>query len=348
LSTGDSSKASYVFDAAVLSHPGLYKLRYVDQISNNPAYADVVKGRIKRVVLDKLEDLWIKKGGQVGGGGGGRSSSEQRTLRGYRATDVAAAYLSDEENDDAAGARGAASLTMEAWAKQQLHEYLQWCAGKGGEIEAAKRMTFRDVPAWWWKTGSSMFPNVALVFQSLLAMPGGAASLERDFSIASNVLTVRRAQLDPGYVEMSMLLRMNLDKIPPLSQIPILSLEEGVDAVPRRLRNKEDLEKFRDLDVSERTARRAMREGIGGGVRERGRDEGGRDDDSSDSGDGEGGAEGGRKEGERDDDDGSDSDEDSVEENEQQATERTRYYRADGIGDGDDDDGGNDIEVLEV
>jgi hypothetical protein len=191
-------------------------------------------------------------------------------------------------------------------------------------------------------------------------MPGGAAALERDFSIASNVLTVHRAQLDPAYVEMTMLLHMNMDKIPPLSQIPELSKKEGEDAVPRRLRNKEDLEKFQDLDVSEQTARRAMREGIGRGVgrsvRGRGRRGrwgglsgrgGGAEERKENSG--EGGAEGGRREGESDDDedeniDGGDSDggEDSAEENDQQATERTYFRPDDGLGENIDD--GNDVD----
>jgi hypothetical protein len=93
-----------------------------------------------------------------------------------------------------------------------------------------------------------MFPEVGKVFQSLLANPGGAAALERDFSIASNVLTVRRAQLDQAYVEMTMLLHMNEDLIPALSQIPVLS-SEGVDkAIPRHLRVKEDFKKFQVLD----------------------------------------------------------------------------------------------------
>jgi hypothetical protein len=141
-------------------------------------------------------------------------------------------------------------------------------------------------------------------------MPGGAAALERDFSIASNVLTVHRAQLDPACVEMTMLLHMNMDKMPPLSQIPELSRKEREDAVPRRLRNKKDLENFQNLDVSEQMARRAMRGGIGRGVLRsvRGRGRGGRRGGLSERGGGaeerkenrgEGGAEGGRREGQR-------------------------------------------------
>jgi hypothetical protein len=182
-------------------------------------------------------------------------------------------------------------------------------------------------------------------------MPGGAAALERDFSIASNVLTVHRAQLDPAYVVMTMLLHMNMDKIPPLSQIPELSKKEGEDAVPRRLRNKEDLEKFQDLDVSEQTARRAMREEIGPGVGQDGLSGRGGGAEEGKENSGEGGAEGGRREGESDDDedentgiDGGDSDggEDSAEENDQQATERTYFRPEDGLGENIDD--GNDVD----
>jgi hypothetical protein len=57
-------------------------------------------------------------------------------------------------------------------------------------------MDWDEVPQWWLKTGCGMFPALGKVFQSLLAMPGGAAALERDFSIASNILTVHRARLD--------------------------------------------------------------------------------------------------------------------------------------------------------
>ena len=110
-------------------------------------------------------------------------------------------------------------------------------------MDAAKSLAWEALPNWWLKTGSSIFPDVALVFQALLAMPGGAASLERDFSIASNVLTVHRAQLDQAYVEMTMLLHMSMDKIPPFPQIMELSSTDAHAALPRRLRNKEDFVK---------------------------------------------------------------------------------------------------------
>jgi hypothetical protein len=40
---------------------------------------------------------------------------------------------------------------------------------------------------WWLRVGSSIFPDVAIVFHALLTMPGGAAQLERDFSMCEVV-----------------------------------------------------------------------------------------------------------------------------------------------------------------
>ena len=148
-----------------------------------------------------------------------------------------AAVMSDDE--DAAEAVVSAPMTSVAWAKEKLEEYLLWGGGKSDKVDAAKNLKWEGPPNWWLKSGSSMFRDIALVFQALLAMPGGAASLERDLSIASNVLTVHRAQLDQAYAEMTMLLHMNMDKIPPISQITELSIREANEALPRRLGNKE-------------------------------------------------------------------------------------------------------------
>ena len=262
-SSGDSSKSSYLFDAAALVHPGLHKMKWVDQMGDTEAHATLVKSKIEDVLTLMLEDYHFMKGsrefgGRGGGGGGGSSSSStaprQMTMAEQRkapSADLAAAMSDDEE--DAADAAASVPVTSKAWAKAKLVEYFDWCRGKGDVVDAAKLLRWTDLPTWWLKVGTGMFPELAQVFQALLAMPGGAASLERDFSIASNVLTVHRSQLDQAFVEMTMLLHMNLDKIPPLSDIPKLSTAEGKAAMPPRLRNKEDFKKFLALDREEGT-----------------------------------------------------------------------------------------------
>lgn len=71
--------------------------------------------------------------------------------------------------------------------KRQLDEYLAWCTGKGEVVKAAKRMDSDDVPQWWFKKGCGIFLSLGKVFQSLLAMPGGAAALEWDLSDVSDL-----------------------------------------------------------------------------------------------------------------------------------------------------------------
>ena len=251
-SSGDCTKTDYLFDAAAMAHPGLVRMQWVDRMSDTVAHAKLVKGKIQDVILIMLEDLHFKGGGS-GGGGEGESASTSNGRRyrtvaesGSTTSSDLAAVMSDDE--DAVEAAVSAPLTSAAWAKEKLEEYLQWCGGRGDKVDTAKNLTWEGLPNWWLKSGSSIFPDVAVVFQALLAMPGGAASLERDFSIASNVLTVHRAQLDQAYVEMTMLLHMSMDKIPPISQIMELSARDANEALPRRLRNKEDFVKFLELD----------------------------------------------------------------------------------------------------
>ena len=199
-----------------------------------------------------------------------------------------------------------------------------------------------------------MFPALGKVFQSLLAMPGGAAALERDFSIASNLLTVHRARLDPAYVEMNMLLHMNIDKIPPVSQIPQLSDNEVRDAIPKRLQNGEDFKKFSRLDVSDLLQRMALREarrGMARSVRENEKGSRGRRGEEEVDNSGEKGAEEYRNDSESDGEDentplvSSDSDEDNTRDD-QQATEATYFFPEEDLG--PTIDNGNDMEVIEV
>jgi hypothetical protein len=256
-STGDCKKPSYLFDAAALAHPGLLKMKWVDKMADTKEHATVVKGKIGDVIIAMLEELHFNRG--LGGNVGDEFEEEnfsvstrpsQRTLQDYRkgTTSDLAAMMSDDEDDCEAGASG--PLTSYAWARAKLDEYFDWCGGKGDKVDTAKKMQWNDISSWWLMTGSGMFPELAQIFQALLSMPGGAASLERDFSIASNVLTVHRAQLDQAFVEMTMLLHMNIDRIPPLSDIRELTATEATESMPRRLQNTDDFQRFVRLDES--------------------------------------------------------------------------------------------------
>ena len=53
--------------------------------------------------------------------------------------------------------------------------------------------------------------------------------------------------LDAAYVEMVLFLNLNRAYIPALSTIPKLSEGERKEAIPERLRHKEDFDKFNNL-----------------------------------------------------------------------------------------------------
>ena len=69
----------------------------------------------------------------------------------------------------------------------------------------------------------------------LLSVPASSAVLERDFSTAGRLITGSRGSLSAAYAEMVMFLDGNIKHIP--SEVPALSTEQALQAVPRRLSN---------------------------------------------------------------------------------------------------------------
>ncbi len=191
-------------------------------------------------------------GGRGGGGGGGSSSSStaprQRTMAEQRK--APSAFLAAAMSD--ADAAASVLVTSKAWAKAKLLEYFDWCRGKGDVVDAAKLLRWTDLPTWWLKVGTDTFPELAQVFQALLAMRG-LRHRSSGTSALPETLTVHRSQLDQAFVEMTILLHMNLDKITSLSDIPKLSTTEEKTAMLPRLRNMEDIKKFLALDREEGT-----------------------------------------------------------------------------------------------
>lgn len=254
-STGDMTDVAYIYDAACVAHPRLARdMKWVDQMSDTAVHAAIVKDKIKSVILRLLEDIFDVEGPHAGGRGCSSSTAHaqqrQTTMMDVVKPSSDIAALSDDDEDT--GDTGEVEVTAEEWAKERLKNYLEWCATKDERAVAeARGLPWEGLPEWWRKTGTRLFPSLATVFQALLAVPGGAAALERDFSVASNLLTVRRAMLDQAYVEMTMFLRLSMDKIPALSQIPVLTSDAAAAAIPPRLRNKKDFEAFRELEEVE-------------------------------------------------------------------------------------------------
>ena len=68
-----------------------------------------------------------------------------------------------------------------------------------------------------------------------LSVPASSAVRERDFSTVGRLLTGSRSSLSAAYAEMVMFLNDNIDHIP--IEVPALSTEQALQAVPRRLSN---------------------------------------------------------------------------------------------------------------
>ncbi len=132
-----------------------------------------------------------------------------------REKDPFAHSSSDEEEDTGGDDMG---TDGEAWAKQQLEAYIDWCKGDGAR--AVRRMQWDAVLNWWSMKGRILFPYMFTVFQSLLAVGAGAADMERDFSVAGQVVRPERSMLDAAIVEVTLFLHLNAHLIPPFSSIP--------------------------------------------------------------------------------------------------------------------------------
>ena len=76
---------------------------------------------------------------------------------------------------------------------------------------------------------------MARVARVLLSVPASSAVLERDFSTAGRLITGSRSSLSAAYAEMVLFLNGNQDHIP--IEVPALSAEQALQAVPRRLSN---------------------------------------------------------------------------------------------------------------
>lgn len=105
-----------------------------------------------------------------------------------------------------------------------------------------------EVCSFWRKHGNSVAPWIKHVAQAILGVPASAAVLERDFSVAGQVISRKRGSLDPANVEMLLFLRGAYDFVP--KEIPELSSEEVQKAIPDRLTDPDKLSEVEGLDES--------------------------------------------------------------------------------------------------
>ena len=90
-----------------------------------------------------------------------------------------------------------------------------------------------DLLVFWAKGGKSIYPKMARAARVLLSVPASSSVLERDFSTVGRLLTGARSRPDAAYTEMVLFLNGNQEHIP--QEVPALSTQQAVQAVPKRL-----------------------------------------------------------------------------------------------------------------
>lgn len=93
---------------------------------------------------------------------------------------------------------------------------------------------------WWANVGSKKFRWLSHVARSVYGHAVTGAVIEREFGLASKILSPRRSRLDAAYVEILMYLNLNLDHIP--GHIPKLPVKEAFRNLPSGVAGIDDLD----------------------------------------------------------------------------------------------------------
>lgn len=88
--------------------------------------------------------------------------------------------------------------------RSEIDEYLHYKVPRNEQIDLFS----------WWIERKNIFPNLSKIGIFIHSVPGGSTASERKFSVAGNILTDKRSNLDPAQVERLMILNSKFaDKI---------------------------------------------------------------------------------------------------------------------------------------
>lgn len=247
--------AGFVFEMAACMSPCFVQLQWLPAVCSSETEAK----RVDKVIKDKVVDLMVRMAEGVGaksaeknpGGEDSDSgkSAEPRQKRKAGPFDTAGGSASSNAATSektkkllASGVFGGSSSDSNAKEKQSSVVTLrQACQQEFDRFQQRfKGATLDDYPLadllpFWINEGLSIYPNMARVARVLLSVPASSAVLERDFSTAGRLITGSRSSLSAAYAEMVLFLNGNQDYIP--IEVPALSTEQALQAVPRRLSN---------------------------------------------------------------------------------------------------------------
>lgn len=101
---------------------------------------------------------------------------------------------------------------------------------------SALALAASKLPAWFaQKAQRAAFPCLSQVAHALFGMMPSAGGLECDLGSMADILSLKRASLGPGYVEIDMFLRLNKHRIPTNpDNVPPLRNDEWKNRIPSR------------------------------------------------------------------------------------------------------------------
>ena len=80
------------------------------------------------------------------------------------------------------------------------------------EVVTMQNLRAEDVLKWR-RTNAARFPILAPVARAVLGFAVSAAAIERDFSVAGDMVGRKRGQLESALIEMMLFLNINIDDV---------------------------------------------------------------------------------------------------------------------------------------
>ncbi len=110
--------------------------------------------------------------------------------------------------------------------------------------QLAERVTVMHLPTEevlkFWREKAWEYPILSVVARAVLGFAIGAAAIERDFSVAGNLVTRKRGSLSDCMVEVCLFNNINADEIPAFNTIPTLAAHIRLGmALPDRFKNSQ-------------------------------------------------------------------------------------------------------------
>ena len=108
----------------------------------------------------------------------------------------------------------------------------------------------------FWREHAQDFPILSTVARSVLGYPVSAAAIERDFSVAGQLLTSRRSRLNSACVQMALFLKINATAVEQLylPEVELLAPAQVQQRWPRRFRGEMMRNSMNITSFSERAA----------------------------------------------------------------------------------------------